>query len=666
MSAPWKNNTSTKPHVICGTCHELIAVVLARFGSSREVKEVDLPEMFPILGRYSVHEVQESGLRGCHICSFISQAVCPAHSERDIRHIPGSQIIIKPNYVYTKPRQANILCMDTLQVQLVDSHGKMVEKDSLLITSAYETYSRDPVPASWSISTGSDASIELAREWLHHCLSHHELCKDINATPVSTNKNTLPAYFVDVESDNPRLCRSKNIPIRPEYLTLSHRWGKSSILQLTTKNLASLLSEIPLSSLPKTFQDAILITRRLGYRYIWIDSLCIIQDSREHWEQESAIMGDVYGHSVCTIAALGATNGDSGCFKSRNPLCFQLCEFELGPGQVVYLMPPRKQGSSPEHTGYGPNVEPLHERAWVIQEWMLSPRTIHYGTFGLFWECATETANDRAPRKIAFTSRPSPKYAVHQACTLPRTGALDHTFLGFWHMWERVVSIYSPCSLTYNTDKLVAINGIVTLIESKAGLHNVAGLWKEYILPELLWTVQPPTQPAGTYQAPTWSWASLNCNVILGVLSSEYTYDGKIDLLDIVVQPAAANGQILYAHIRVRGLLQPVSWAQDEDSDTYELRWGDNIGTKGSTGSRDLVAFLPDIEPDPEKEMWALLVMRAASNTSWMNLGLVLSKKDPEGDIWVRVGAFRQYDFQTETTDFFCDGDAELMELDIV
>ncbi|KDR77071.1 hypothetical protein GALMADRAFT_34552, partial [Galerina marginata CBS 339.88] len=346
---------------------------------------------------------------------------------------------------------------------------------------------------------------------LNHCLREHQLCEELRVTPASTNTSPFPTYLVDITPGNLHLCRTKDLPDRPTYLTLSHRWGGSHIFRLTSKNFDVLLSEIRIPDLPKTFQDAILVTRRLGYRYIWIDSLCIIQDSKEHWVSESAIMGDIYRGSSCTIAALGATDGDSGCFKTRNPLCFQPCRFELDTDSVVYLEPVEER-TSPDDTGDGPLVEPLHTRAWVMQERMLSPRTLHYGTFGLYWECTMAHANDREPQMKS--SPPSTKYAIHQACTLAITGEMDISYKAFWRWWSRIISMYNPCGLTYGTDKLVAISGIVKLVESKTGLHSLAGIWKEYLFPELLWYVNGEAErPKGVYQAPTWSWASLNARV---------------------------------------------------------------------------------------------------------------------------------------------------------
>jgi hypothetical protein len=649
-----QNNISAKPNLLCDTCLGVVDALQVRFRESDKVERSKHEN--PVIGRYLIHEIQTSGLRGCHFCSIISQALCPAHSEREISQTSGSFITIKSGFA---SHGSTSLRLDHLAAQLKDSEGNRLHYAMLPITSDV-LYSNHPVSASWSLSTGSDATYELAHEWLDHCLSSHELCEEIRVTPISADKSPFPTYLVDVKPGHLRLCHSGDLPDRPQYLTLSHRWGGSHIMQLTTKNLTALSSEINLSDLPKTFQDAISITRRLGYRFLWIDSLCIIQDSREHWETESAIMGDIYRGSTCTIAALGATNGDSGCFKARNPLCFQLCRFELGEDRVVYLRP-KDRVVSLHYTGHGPQVEPLHERAWVMQEWMLSPRTLHYGTFGLYWECIVETANDRMPRMS--TTQPSPKHAIHQACTLTVTGKFDADYKAFWRWWARVISMYNPCDLTKGTDKLVAIAGIVKLVENRTGLRNLAGLWREHIYPELLWYVDQPTKrPTGAYQAPTWSWASLNSQVSAGIQDFDYEFDWKVELLEAVVDPVAANGQLSYAHIRIRGLLQLVRWEVAENG--YKLRWGEKVAKPNSADDR--AYFLPDVPPDPEREVWALLVVHATGNTAWMNMGLLVAKQDMGGDVWVRVGSFRQYDRPTDTTEFFQGSGVEMRELVIV
>jgi hypothetical protein len=90
-------------------------------------------------------------------------------------------------------------------------------------------------------------------------------------------------------------------------------------LRLLKSNIDDLQNKIPLESLPETFRYAVYIAKHFGVRYLWIDSLCIVQESDEDWRREAAVMGEVYKHSYCNIAATKAANSTEGCFFTRNP-----------------------------------------------------------------------------------------------------------------------------------------------------------------------------------------------------------------------------------------------------------------------------------------------------------------------------------------------------------
>lgn len=98
---------------------------------------------------------------------------------------------------------------------------------------------------------------------------------------------------------------------------MSHCWGGVAFNSLTKANFSSFREIIPVSTLSKTFQNAIYIARYIGIEYIWIDSLCIIQDDLEDWRRESSLMATVYGGSHINLAASGASNGNVGCFFKR-------------------------------------------------------------------------------------------------------------------------------------------------------------------------------------------------------------------------------------------------------------------------------------------------------------------------------------------------------------
>jgi len=99
-------------------------------------------------------------------------------------------------------------------------------------------------------------------------------------------------------------------------------------------NLLTLHKSVPLKGLSKTFQEAILAARHLGFQYLWIDSLCIVQGDIENWRGKGSAMRIVYGNSSLTIAATDAKDGKMGLFFSRNPTRINPCRFKAAGSQV--------------------------------------------------------------------------------------------------------------------------------------------------------------------------------------------------------------------------------------------------------------------------------------------------------------------------------------------
>lgn len=181
-----------------------------------------------------------------------------------------------------------------------------------------------------SESTDSRSSWQLITKWIDECVDNRVQCGgrgdcswkptrllDLgqDATQLKPHLILSKEHFMESSISEER-CRSTS---SEHYMTLSHCWGSNEILRLLRGNLDSLCKSIRLESLPKTFKDAMRITRDLGIRYLWIDSLCIIQDSPDDWLQEAAAVSYVYKNSFCNIAATGAADGSQGCFFSRNP-----------------------------------------------------------------------------------------------------------------------------------------------------------------------------------------------------------------------------------------------------------------------------------------------------------------------------------------------------------
>jgi hypothetical protein len=122
----------------------------------------------------------------------------------------------------------------------------------------------------------------------------------------------LPTRVLDVSADEPVLLLTNGKCA--EYVALSHCWGGRTNQMTTLENYESHQRGIKLDSLSKTFRDAVQVTQSIGIDYLWIDSLCIIQNDEADWGKEAAVMGSVYEQAYCTIMAAAASNGSVGCF----------------------------------------------------------------------------------------------------------------------------------------------------------------------------------------------------------------------------------------------------------------------------------------------------------------------------------------------------------------
>jgi hypothetical protein len=179
-----------------------------------------------------------------------------------------------------------------------------------------------------SDDTSSDEAWDKVRIWMQKCSCDHVICK----TWTGTDHNWYPTRLLHVgqgdDSQSPPNIRliltAEDIPDGP-YVTLSHCWGNAHIVQLLKSNMKEFKSSIPLERLPKTFKDAVTVARRLGISYIWIDSLCIMQDKDDlvDWLREAALMHKVYSHSYCNISAAAAVNSSQGLFFQRDPQVLQ-------------------------------------------------------------------------------------------------------------------------------------------------------------------------------------------------------------------------------------------------------------------------------------------------------------------------------------------------------
>ncbi|KAF2681945.1 HET-domain-containing protein [Lentithecium fluviatile CBS 122367] len=341
--------------------------------------------------------------------------------------------------------------------------------------------------------TFSTASLTQALQWLQLCDQHHS-CRDADFS-------RLPKRVLDVRNDRVRLHEPGPFPERGNYACLSHCWGlqgSKHLICTTKENRYNFSNEVPWSSLSNTFRDAIRFVRRLGLHYLWIDSLCILQDDSMDWQEQSAEMADIYRNAYITLAATDSSDSDGGFSTYISP-----SEHDAMKSPAVLVTPDGEQVSIHARVRCRHNNTqfPLLKRAWVLQERLLSPRVLHFAGYEMIWECRENYDCE------CGSTFPAIEFARPWVPTM-RNGTFPEPPEG---SWERVVENFSRMSLTYPSDVFPALSGLAKTFATAFGDVYVAGLWKKHIVRGLLWhrTGQPlETKKADQWYAPSWSWAS--------------------------------------------------------------------------------------------------------------------------------------------------------------
>ena len=342
--------------------------------------------------------------------------------------------------------------------------------------------------------------IATARTWLNGCESTHPYCKP--------TIGLLPKRLIEIGTSNGpghRLVCCQDIePANIRYATLSYSWGKSLPIRTTKTNVDLYSEQIPNEILPRTFQDAFTIARALDIFYIWIDSLCIVQNDEDEWQSEASRMSDIYSGSLLTIAASDAENTSNGCFSlgsSASPdnssiekrAFFMITQSENTSKKLVQVVP--------RHGGRG-RTSILHTRGWVLQETVLSHRTVQVMDSELFWQCRsgcqTETGASLEISESICGSVP----------TLDLKSSSDPHKL--WWGW---MESYSRRNFTFLKDRLPALAGLVQYYQESTGDLPLLGLWKSSLHQDLLWIrisklPQGETSVAQQSKVPSWSWLS--------------------------------------------------------------------------------------------------------------------------------------------------------------
>jgi hypothetical protein len=363
--------------------------------------------------------------------------------------------------------------------------------------------------------TSSIESMQTAAKWLQECVSSHLICNTPERNPVWYPTRLLRlAHSCEDESYVRLIHTAQEPPIGP-YSTLSHCWGNIMPAQLTRAMASESDPRFSVVNLPKTFQEAIEVSKRLNIWYLWIDSLCIIQsgDDRQDWYREASLMEKVYMHSHCNISATDADDGTKGLFRHRTP---------------QYIGRPRVRvnlegiGSKTEHMEClvtnrslweDALDSPIDKRGWVFQERYLAPRVLHFCRDQLFWECkelaACETFSRGLPLMTLFSTSAWLKYNEQNERRITER-MVNSTDTFSEDPWNKLVWTYTRKSLSVSGDKLVALSGVAKHMMSHVRDIYIVGMWRRDLEKKLMWEVlEIRPRPPG-YRAPSWSWASVD------------------------------------------------------------------------------------------------------------------------------------------------------------
>lgn len=230
---------------------------------------------------------------------------------------------------------------------------------------------------------GTEKQYDILRHWLDVCDNQHYHSRDDDQR---TGRCEMPSRLIELDGERLRLitCSSRHL----DYIAFSHRWGNSPHFRTLDNNVNDHFKDIPFDQLPRSFQDAVKVTRALRIRYLWIDSLCIIQENEDDWNRELSRMGQVFSNAYCTIAASSAESSDEGFLdRTHHPV-----QFATVPGPAG-----AKLHISECIEDFHRDVEKatLNTRGWVLQERALSYRTLHFTKTQVYWECGNGIQSER-------------------------------------------------------------------------------------------------------------------------------------------------------------------------------------------------------------------------------------------------------------------------------
>ncbi|KAF1848987.1 HET-domain-containing protein [Cucurbitaria berberidis CBS 394.84] len=332
------------------------------------------------------------------------------------------------------------------------------------------------------------------------------------------NALRVPARLIELQvNEGLRIVDTSYLkPSDQGFAALSYVWGMQQTFILLEKNREELSRGFDIAQLPQTIRDAVTVTRHIGLQYLWVDALCIMQDSNDDKSRELPKMRLIYKYAAVTIVASVANSAMEGFLHYIEEQVGYFIEPVSVPFRIKDNAQPQTNVILSYPADYKRSKDPINDRAWTFQELLLSTRAIMFSYRGVQMIDRTDI-----PAADGFTSGKDP-----QLPSLPWSGqmfSLATDSKNARQIWLAVRGEYSRRSLTHQGDKLLAIAAVAEELGRKYESQYLAGMWERDLAMDLQWSC-PRHQNVSSrdfgrktralgYVAPSWSWASVDASV---------------------------------------------------------------------------------------------------------------------------------------------------------
>ncbi|KAI3601322.1 tol-like protein [Moniliophthora roreri] len=533
--------------------------------------------------------IQAAADHGCGLCKLL---IIDKENHKDqisfrlsfgaVRPFPGVQ--------HVTPLHAQFLTTEVEGYEIHISNNVYYLHTSPDDPAATEIVARDPIR-----DVRSQRAYSLGLECLQECVANHDSCPKLN------DSARLPTRVIDcLDPEHPKLFVSNGM--HAAYAALSYVWGGEQPNCTVTTNLDTYIEGINIDLIPQTTCNAIEAANRYGLRYLWVDAFCIIQDSKEDKKVELTQLRRIFRDAYFTIIASCAPSAFTGFLHDRSPstshsprLPFWCKDGRLGTVSTY-----------PMFTPYDGSGEPVNQRAWCLEERLLSARKLVYASDTLQYHC--QTAVSYIGQALA-----GPRYAERLPDVMFIPDAHIAKYVAGWKgsdwrevrmAWAEVVMNYTNRVVTKPKDKLTAFGGVAeqfhrvwhpqsegdSAILAQAQGRYLAGLWEKFLLQDLLWKKASDSLRARPtlYLAPSWSWASVDGQVSLyraldhrldAAFITDPTQLKSCEILECNVgldDERLPHGKVKSGSLTLRATMVPTTWRIGMEESKLFVR-GDNV-----------------------------------------------------------------------------------------